>query len=248
MKIKLLVGLCFLLNVPFLQAQDAGQLNGKWKFNDVYEREKVDSAGLKMIQGLFGEMTLYFKENGRYKAFIMGRNDAGIWRLGDDGKKVTMTSDKGDASEAAIMQVSADQLVIKIGRGAFIMERTQPTAEEEAEEAPVEIKTVQATLEQVAKKWYMVSKDSPGKTEKQKQMANELIKGSYYIFAKNGKYKAEVLGIKEEGTWEFGENNRSIVMRSEGDQKIWNISLVTENELVLIKGNTNEKWTFSVNK
>jgi TonB family protein len=246
MKIKITLTLLCLLCSIITYAQTAQQLAGKWKYEDVYNKKGIDSIGLKMVVAFFGDMTITFKENGHFKAFLMGKSDEGTWTL--EGKNITMTSNKGDISTMEIIDFNQDKLVAKLATAIFIMARTALTAEDEAEAVVKEIETVSATAEQVSKKWFIKRKELPGKTEKQLVLINELVQGGYFQFSKNKKYEIQILNIKVNGKWEFGEGNTSIIVQEEDMKTIWNIQKISETELVLLKGNTEEKLIFSTNE
>ena len=102
---------------------------------------------------------------------------------------------------------------------------------------------VSASMDQVAKKWYFQSRATEVETN-QNEVVNELMNGSYLLLNKNGSYKAQIIGLKDKANWKFGEGNKSIILVSEGIEKVWIIKSVSENALVLIHGE-NETWVFS---
>ena len=221
---------------------------GKWKYSDVYEKEKLDAKEQKMIQMLFGEMTLQFDDANNYKASLMGANEQGRWKY-EDKKTIILNSDKGNVTSIKIVDISSDTLVVKLQRGIIIMTRQSVGESEEIEANTKKFETVSATTEQVARKWYLQSRrsttDAP---EDIKAIANKLLKGSFINFKKNGDYEVNVFNIEENGTWEFGENNESIIT-SVGDQKkVWSIVKISDSELILMKGISEEKWTFSLER
>ena len=44
----------------------------------------------------------------------------------------------------------------------------------------------------------------------------------------------------------MGEGNTSILTELDGVKKVWHIISISDNELVLVTGSKNEKWTFKV--
>lgn len=228
-----------------IYAQNPDDLIGKWKFHDVYQKEKIDSTGLKMLEMFFGKMTLQFNKNGLYKAEIMGRTEQGQWTLEKD-KTITIASDKGHISKLELIDLGADKMSFKMEKSAFIMQKTKEAEMDELVEKEKNFKTVKATTEQIAKKWYLKNKETSEEvSEEMKETVMNMLKGSYLDITPNGKYEIQVLKIKDNGKWEFGQGNESIITMNDDTEKVWNIVAVSENELVLIQGLTNERWTFS---
>jgi hypothetical protein len=240
----------FLFLIPIglsvsVQAQKTDSLVGKWKYHDVYNKQRYDTATLKLAKEYFSAMTLYFKPNNHYKAFVMNNIDEGIWSTSDSCRKVRMTSYKGHSNESKILGLQGDQLILGMGEGAFIMKRTVVNDSDNIEQPLPNIKTVAVSKSQITKKWYLTRREVPGRSEAQLKMASKLIKGAYAHFKQNGEYEAQSLKVTESGKWVFGPNNRSIIVTIENQQRIWNIKAISPTNLVLISGYTEEEWKFS---
>jgi uncharacterized protein YdeI (BOF family) len=240
----------FLFLIPIglslsVQAQKTDTLVGKWKYYDVYNKQIYDTATLKIAKEYFGQMTLYFKPNNHYKAFVMNNIDEGIWSLNESTSKVRLTSYKGHSNESQIIGLNKDQLILTMGEGSFVMTRTNITESDNYEQPLPDIKTVAATKNQISKKWFLQRREVPGRSEAQVKMASKLIKGAYAHFKSNGEYVAESLKVTESGKWVFGPDNRSIIVTIGNQQRIWNIKSINPTQLVLISGYTEEVWKFS---
>src|ERR1044072_612892 len=85
-------------------------LIGKWKYYDIYDKRGIDSPTLKIAKEYFGNMTLYFKPNTHYKAFVMNNNDEGTWNFNTATRKIRLTSNKGHSNETEIIDLKSDQL------------------------------------------------------------------------------------------------------------------------------------------
>lgn len=251
MKRTLLLLLLSTISIYSIQGQNNELLIGKWKVLDLYKREIVDSTKLsssswemqKKIEAIVRETTFYFKKNGHFKSFLLGSNVEGTWTL--EGKQGTLTANIGRVTKFEIIELKEDELIIELGKSKLIMIKVQSTIEDETEEVIKEIQTVSSTINQIAKLWYIKRKESPNKSEENIQTVSKMIAGAYYKFEKNGKYTAEILGVKIKGKWEFGKDNRSIITIKNGEKQIWQIQKVTETELVLLQGLTDNKWIFS---
>jgi hypothetical protein len=100
-------------------------LVGKWKFTDTHEKEDMDEAGMKMLKSFFGSLKLSFSEDRTYTAFIMGKDDGGNWKLNDSEDKVLMTSNNsGENMEMTVLELSADKLIIKLEKAAFVLKKS----------------------------------------------------------------------------------------------------------------------------
>jgi hypothetical protein len=240
----------FLFLIPIglslsVEAQKTDSLVGKWKYYDVYNKQKYDSATLKIAKEYFGAMTLYFKKNNHYKAFVMNNIDEGIWSMNESTNKVRLTSYKGHSNESQIIGLGQDKLILTMGEGSFIMTRTDITPSDNVEQPLPDIKTVAATKHQISKKWFLQRREAPGIPEAQVKFASKLIKGAYAHFKQNGDYEAQSLKVTESGKWVFGPDNKSIIVTIENQQRIWNIKAISPTQLVLISGYTEEIWKFS---
>jgi len=228
-----------------LRAQSVDSLIGKWKFYDVYDKTGLDTPTLKLVKQYFGEMTLYFKYNNHYKTFLMNKNEEGMWKLNTATKKVRLFLNKGNVYDLSILELKGDRLVITMGEGSFILERTTICDDDNIEEELPKLKTVSVTTAQIAKKWFLKRREVPGRSEAQVKMVSKLIKGAYAQFKHGGEYEAQSLTVTESGTWAFGPDNRSIIVSIANQQRIWNIKSITSTELVLISGYSDEIWKFS---
>lgn len=240
----------FLLLIPIglsvsVHAQKTDSLVGKWKYYDVYNKQRYDTATLKIAKEYFGAMTVYFKPNNHYKAFVMNNIDEGVWSLNESTSKVRITSYKGNSNESQIIGLSSDKLILTLGEGSFIMARTNITESDNVEQPLPDIKAISVTKSQISKKWFLTRREIPGRSEAQLKMASTLIRGAYAYFKSNGVYEAQSLKVTESGKWAFGPDNKSIIVTIENQQRIWNIKSISPTQLVLISGYTEELWKFS---
>ena len=240
------IGLLAVISQP-VAAQTA--VTGKWKFKDIDRGAQVDSASAAMARSMFGETTMNFRPDQTYHVFML-RDDRGKWRYHADTKKITLTSDKGSESEIDFKLLTDSTAFLAMGRkGGIIMMRV-PLTQEDSTVAPVPVprQLVSITPSQLAKKWFITGRFKPGASQEAMDIAAKMIKGSFFKFDTDGKYKAEVLRIEEEGDWKLEQNNQVLVLSAEGEKRIWKIKSVTETVLELYKGNSEEVWKFSTVK
>lgn len=246
MKIALTAGyLCVALLVFGQNRSEA--LIGKWAFEEIYQSEKLDSAGVAMLKGLFGGMTFQFSDGGLYKAEIMGKEEQGKWELVDE-KNVSLASDKGVVSPMELLEVSENRLAFTLQRTSFVMAKLPDSEMEVLAEPTAAYPLISATVDQVTKKWTLKSKESlKDKSELVDEVMNELYKSTYIDLKASGKYESQIMGIGEKASWEFGENNETIIISGDEGKRVWSIVAVTYTELTLILGVANEKWVFKSN-
>lgn len=123
MKFNVFAVLIFLFVSFAAVAQKSDKVQGKWEYEDVYEKEKLDSVGVKLAQTFFSGMTLNLKSDGTYEFLIMGKTEVGKWALSKDQKKITLTNGKGEKNDVTIVNVSDTSMVIKLVKGTFIMKK-----------------------------------------------------------------------------------------------------------------------------
>jgi hypothetical protein len=248
MKIKIAAFLLFIGFVSNLNAQHSNNIIGKWAFEDAApeDKAKMDAKSLKMLSMFFGEMTLYFKADGNYNMVIMGGPDNGRWNWVEGQEKIKLNSNKGDGVQVDILEVTNEKLIIKMAKGAFVMRKISVLPEDEVVEIVTVIEGVSASVEQVSKKWFFKSRETQIKSG-QSEVVMELMQGAYLNLNNNGTFEAKVIGLSDAASWRFGEDNKSIILVSEGMEKKWMIKSVTDTELVLVRGN-NEIWGFSTIK
>jgi hypothetical protein len=238
--------LCLTLLV--LGQNNSDDLFGKWKFKQIYESEKLDSARAAMMETLFAEMTFQFNENGLYKAYIMGSEEQGEWKL-EEGKKVLLSSEKGVVTPLEVIELTDENFAFSLQGRPFVMAKMADAEMEVLTANKPKYETVSTGKEQVAKKWFFKSKESTTETsELVEEALSEIYKGSYLEFSADGKSESSIAGIGETATWRFGENNTSIIVSGEEGKIVWNIIGVTDIELVLVLGTTDEKWVFGLSE
>lgn len=130
MKLKVIFSTLLFLSVLSVNAQRATLIKGNWKYQDVTEKEKLDSASIKMLELFFSEVSFDIEENGKYKAQFMGKAEEGVWKLSKDESKITFTSSKGPVNEMTIVEVSQNKLILNFGKpNSLVLKKTDPAKE-----------------------------------------------------------------------------------------------------------------------
>lgn len=238
---KKITFLFLFLSSTLLSAQDAALLSGNWSYQNVFQPEKLDSTSVKMLDMLFGNMSFTFGDNGRYAASIVGQNDTGSWEYA--GENLKMSSDSGESHLFDVLELQKDKMVLQLSKGAFVFKKTGEATV--IQEKSSMTKTVKASSEQLSKRWYLKKKLTPGKSEQQNEMLSNMLAGSYFDFQDDGTFEVSIMGMTETGEWKLGKESRKVITLNEQVEKVWNINALTEDELVLHPGNSEEKWIFS---
>jgi hypothetical protein len=241
---KLALTLFITLLAFTVQSQEnLDKLLGKWSFEDIHEKGKLDPSAVKMVEMFFGSMTFQFNTDGLYQALIIGMEDQGKWSL--EGNNIALASNRGNTVKLEIIKLEGSELVVKMERGSFIMKKLEVTELTVLGETSLPYEAVAATKQQASKKWMLVRKESLNDaSEIVKETMSELLKGSFLQLNENGEYEAAIFNLKESGEWRFGEENKSIITKGESGENTWNIIQISDTELILIKGTMKERWVF----
>ncbi len=245
---RILIILLFIISSLSAFSQSAESFAAKWVFDDIHEKETLDSMAIEMMMMFFGETTLYLGEDGNFKGQIMGNDDEGTWEY-KNGKIILSSSKKGLSDELPAKLIEGERLLLDFGKAGLLMKKGEVTNEDLEKSEETEMETVAATKEQVSKKWYMTDREDlvpdPNITEEIKEIAKLIWGGSSIEFKSNGKYQVQIGKLKEKGKWEFSDNNMAIQTTKGSNTKTWKIVSVSENELVLFNMSVNEFWTYS---
>jgi hypothetical protein len=245
-RIKITLIVLSFITITF-KAQTSDSILGKWKFKGIYNAEKIDSTSLKMLNTLFSNLSIYLKPNNHYNYFFMVKEEEGSWSFDRNTKKLTMLANKGTESQLEIIQVTSKTLILSIGNGkSFILEKVPIEEADNVEEAINTSQPVSASIDQICKKWFICKRYIPSRTSEELEMITDIVSGAYFNFNKNASYQSEIFNIKTIGTWQFGQNNTSLILETNTAKVFWRIKHITENELILIRGNTEEVWTLCI--
>lgn len=226
-------------------AQTTDSIVGKWKFQELYNTTGMDSAGVKMLQQMFSEMTIYLKENKHYKSELMSK-DEGTYSYEKASKKLTLISNKGNKSELELSFLTKETLLLSFGKGkSIVLKKIDSDSNDDKEEVLKKIELVSITSKQLCKKWFLKKRYLPNRTEEQLKTVTELFKGTYFDFKSDFTYTVRIGKISETGKWSLSNNDRTLNLTANNETKIWNFKKVSEQEIEMIRGNTEEFWVFS---
>ena len=101
---------------------DINLLPGKWKYSDIYEKEKLDEKSMKMLTMFFSDMKMEFKQDKTYSAILMGKEETGTWK--NDSKNpniIELKNQKGQENKIEVIELSKEKFVFALGNGKFIL-------------------------------------------------------------------------------------------------------------------------------
>lgn len=246
MKKALLIILCFSffsINAQIVKEE----LVGNWTYHRFESDKEVDSIGKKLMVRFFGKMSVNLTSDDNYQLSMMGKKEEGKWSF--DQNKLFFNSTKGIQSNFNIQKREADSLRLEMKPNEFIILKRGEQLVQKIDLKVDDIKTISVDKKQISKKWFITKKIVPNKSEKQIEMLAILLEGSYIDFKPNGQYEISILSIEESGKWYLSDKKDEIIQEKQDDTKVfWKILKVSENELMLNKGDLKEQYLFSTSK
>jgi hypothetical protein len=225
-------------------AQDV--IPGKWKFKEVYNTEKFDSMGMRMAKQMFGNMTVYLKPDKRYSNNFFVKEE-GTWDYDSSSKQLTMMADKGTIAHWDFELLSKETILVSFAMNkSIVMQRVPLDAGDETKsDGPKQI-LVSVTPSAFCHKWVLKARHVPGKTTEETKIVTDIFEGAFFYFHPDKSFDAKIGQISDGGTWEFTNNNQTVILTANKEMKYWNVKSISATELSLYRGRTEEFWTFSM--
>lgn len=243
---------CCLITILFsssvLLAQN-DNLIGHWDFHQFQTTEKLDTETLNALDEIFKDVQFEFRSDATYTSQLMKRTDKGTWKVQND--EIITQASNGIGEKIKFIQTHKDTLKLELEVNQYLVLKRGLLNDKQTVVEPAKSKftPVVADRNMLLKKWYMVKKIGPGKSQTQIDMTAALLEGSYFEFKKDGKYNIEMLGIKEKGTWELNESRTEIIqLKSDDTTTTWKIVKLTETELIMAQGESEDQLILSANK
>lgn len=106
-----------------LSAQGAANLQGKWIFKKVLNKE-VDDLGRQTLKSdIINKMTFEFKSNSEFNAFAIGQNMTGKWLFNEKTKSITLITAEKEKFNLLILKLTETEVIFKLGLGEFLMKK-----------------------------------------------------------------------------------------------------------------------------
>lgn len=125
MKIRILLLTTFvLISTSAISQTAADSIAGKWKFQDVYNKSKLDSTQLALLRMSFADMTMDFKTNGAYK-LVSFKVEEGTWTFEKEGRFLITVSNRGKETRLRVISITDSLLIFSMEREkSFIFQKT----------------------------------------------------------------------------------------------------------------------------
>ncbi len=236
-----------LSSVTVYSQEELTYLTGKWEFDALYKDGEIVPFEENDPKNFFSDMTIQFDDDSLFRSVLLGKSEQGSWKIKDKAKGLLeLSSEFGNNYEVEIIDLKKDVLIYRMRSAEFRMSRLPDSEKDEILLRGNMIKTVKATKDQIARKWYLIKKESSKESsDVASNVFDELIIGSYMHLKPDGKCELMFLGISEEGDWAFTEGNETLITYMDGESKTWKIVEIGDSQLVLVKGLTSERWIFS---
>lgn len=232
-------------------SQNSKVLIGKWQFKELSSQVKPDSIGQLFLEKTLKHFYIYLKPNGKY-LMNMIQKEEGTWSINESDYRLTLFANKGTISSnrVKIINENAIEYYVKSNDKDFlILEKTQPTQEDSVEKPITIYKLKTATAEELCKIWYLKSRENPETKKEVLNVTNKLISNSVtFEFTKDNVFKSQMEQLKGESQWEFNSDKSEIIIKEKDYSKFWKILKLDDDELILIRGNTDETWNFKTTK
>lgn len=241
--ISILLG-CLISFSSFSQTEQS--LLGKWKFKDLYNVKSSDSAAIAMLKSFFKDISISFQDNKRYEAILMAP-ETGSYEYDASKQKLVLTADKGVRNEVGLKVLDNTSVILSFEKDkSILLEKVTSGSSEKPIDEPATKTGVSITPAQLCKKWYFKSRFVPNRSDEYLKLSAEMFAGTFYDFRTDFTYTVKVLSIEESGTWKLSDNNSTLSVTANGETKFWLVKRITDTELELYKGKSQEFWTFSI--
>jgi hypothetical protein len=229
-------------------AQTSSALIGKWKYVKLSDEKIVDSLGKVYAEQMFKDFSIYLKPNGRYVSTFIKKED-GAWSFDEQTDKLNFVATKGTISASKIKMIDANTIhffMKETDTDYIILTKTEPSAKDKIEPSINEYQLMTVSKDALCKKWSLQSRENPETSKESLATTNELFANSItFEFTKQNVFKTVLGNLKTESTWKLNVEKNTIIIKDGNDSKTWQVLKINAKELILVKGNSNEKWIFS---
>ncbi len=228
-------------------AQVREKLIGKWDYYTIRNVEEKEPISRSMLKIVVGEDSFFnFYRDGKYVSFENNAYFQGNWKLADNNRMLVLTSELGNTQSFEVVSLTAHTLVLLIRDDAYhtLVKDSQPF-QLARNEAPPDPGTATATSEELSRKWVLTEfRDSLETADVNEQMTL-IVKGSWFVFRKDGGYSKKMITHAKSGKWKFQNGNRTLIMiDDDGFGSVWNISFISPAKLVLQRPGTSVQHIF----
>ena len=239
---KILTFALLIAAVNFGCAQNSTKIIGKWSYFDLHDKSNLDDVDKEMAVMLFKDLVLNFRADKSMSITMRKTPDEGTYAFDpNDENSINAESTGKKPMHITIIKLTDDELTLKLGQLApMILKKMSNDVDQPLLKSPA----ISTTLKQISGKWYVKAIGE----KKISDLGAELMKDSFVEFTNDGKYSAKVLSVTQDGTWEFGKDNATILVETEDGAGVWSVYSVSENELVMQNDTSAKRMTFTRKK
>lgn len=232
-----------------IRAQVLDSILGKWKFEKVYSGNEPDSAIVNLMSAFYADATIYIKPNHHYKLFLM-KKEEGEWDYNQNKHILKLMPNYGKEHSYELKMLPNSNLLVTMDTNeSIIMSKSVANALDEIEETVTKFDFVSVSPKQICKKWFLQSRNFPYKPAESTKTSIDIYTGLYFNLEMNNTYQTHFKMFTEIGIWELENSGKTIYLTTKNkNDKHWNVIKATESELVLLKENSDESWTFTTNE
>lgn len=230
-----LLTLCTLLKI---NAQKEENLIGKWQFKEVIsENEDQDEKKATMLQNIFGDTKLEFKNDNTYEAYTMGNKEKGTWAM--EGLVVYQVSEDGKKSEMNITSLTNEELLFNLGtRNNDLMKLIKVDQFKSLpQKNQVKRVNVEASPDQIEGTWYFKEKEMSEDSEAAMGdlLLTAALENAYFKYNSDGSYEDDAM-FKQVvvGTWELQNNNTVLIVTKKEKPVTYDIVKISDEEMGLV--------------
>lgn len=236
---KILSIALFIIAVNIGFAQNSAKIIGKWAYTDLHDKANLEEMDKEMAIMLFKDLILNFRADNSMSIAMRKTPDEATYSFDTNNDNMIIAESSGKKPMSImIIKLTDDELILKLGQlAAMVLKKVS----NDPDLATLQPATITATLKQISGKWFVIGIGD----KKISDLGAEIMNDSYVQFNQDGKYSAKVLSIKQNGTWEFGKGNSTIIVETEDGRGIWSVYAISDNELIMQNDTSAKRMIFS---
>ena len=220
---------------------------GKWRFESIRRAEETEPVSKLLMEIVVGKNSYkHFFPNHLFTSYDNDSYGYGRWRLTDNDSKIVLANYTGAIQTYDIPKNTTDSLVIFVKNKYVTLLKIADEGEVSVEEPQTGVRTVRATVKQIAKKWVLKETKHTAQQSKASEMVSNAFKGSWLELLKDGTCTRKFTTLKT-GRWNFEDKNtRILIMDDAYEGQLWNILAISSRQLILQKPHADTQLIYEV--
>lgn len=121
MHLKRLLFLIFISINFYTYSQQQKDFTGYWVYESLVLNNNRDSLKSQLVENLYSDLYIHFKNNGQYSSLILNRNEQGQWTY--NNYNIELRSHAGAIIEIKIIEVNKQDLILEFANETFCLKR-----------------------------------------------------------------------------------------------------------------------------